>query len=432
MEIARDIYLEKLISKKGNGLVKIISGIRRCGKSYLMNTLFYRNLLEAGVPADHIIHFGFDSASDLEKIGEDLLAITREKRLVDPRKFVKFISSKIIDSKKYYLLLDEVQLLEGFEAVLNGYLRQDNIDVYVSGSNAKFLTKDIVTEFAGRGDEIRMQPLNFSEFMTVFEGDKFAGLQQFMLYGGIPNVVLATSDEERSQVLENLLTEIYLRDIQQRYNLRNTYELEQLLNILSSGIGSLTNPEKLKNRFASELKSTISATTIKKYLDILQDSFLIYKANRYDLKGKSYIGTPSKFYFSDLGLRNSNINFRQIESPHSLENIIYNELVLRGFNVDVGVIPTTIKDEHNKAKRAQLEVDFVCNLGYTRYYIQSAFALPSQDKVEQEIRPLKKIDDSFKKIVITADLTPKHYDVNGILFMNIFDFLMNKDCFEEL
>ena len=432
MEIARDIYLEKLVNKKGNGLVKIISGIRRCGKSYLMNTLFYRNLLEEGVSSDHIIRFGFDSASDLEKIGEDLLAITREKRLVDPKKFIKFVSSKVIDSKKYYLLLDEVQLLEGFEAVLNGYLRQNNIDVYVSGSNAKFLTKDIVTEFAGRGDEIRMQPLNFSEFMTVFDGDRFQGLQQFMLYGGIPIVVLATSDEERSQVLGNLLAEIYLRDIHQRYNIRNTYELEQLLNILSSGIGSLTNPEKLKNRFSSELKSTISATTIKKYLDILQDSFLIYKANRYDLKGKSYIGTPSKFYFSDLGLRNSNINFRQIEPSHSLENVIYNELVLRGFNVDVGVVPTTIKNEQNATKRAQLEVDFVCNLGYTRYYIQSAYALPSQDKLEQEIQPLKKIDDSFKKVVITADLTPKHYDDNGILFMSIFDFLMNRNSLEEL
>ena len=432
MEIPRDIYLEKLIQKKGNGLVKIISGIRRCGKSYLMNEIFYRHLIEEGVPEDHIVRFGFDSATDLHQIGEDLLELKREKRLVDPQKFIKFVSSKLIDDNSYYLLLDEVQLLESFEAVLNGYLRKRNLDIYVSRSNARFLTKDIITEFAGRGDEIRMQPLNFSEFMTVFDGDKNEGLQQFMLLGGIPNVVLSSSNEERTHLLDNLFTEIYLKDIKQRYNLKNTYELEQLLNILSSSIGSLTNPEKLKNRFASELKSTISATTIKKYLEILQDSFLIYRVNRYDLKGKSYIGTPSKFYYSDLGLRNSNINFRQIEPSHSLENIIYNELILRGFNVDVGVVPTAVKNFNNRVNRAQLEVDFVCNLGFKRCYIQSAFALPDQDKINQETRPLTKIDDSFKKIIITADMTPKHYDENGILFMSIFDFLLNKNSLEEV
>lgn len=427
MEIRRDLYLNKLIKRKNNGLIKVVTGIRRCGKSYLLNNLFYNHLIESGVAADHIIRFAFDSADDLYLIGESLIQIEKEKRGVDPEKFMAYIRSQIVDNGMYYLLLDEIQLLDCFETVLNGYLRKDNMDVFVTGSNAKLLSKDIITQFAGRGDEVHMYPLSFAEFMTIYKGDKYAGLEEYMLYGGIPIVVLREDANEKASILENLFTEIYLRDITQRNRVKNIGELEDLLNILSSSIGSLTNPEKLKNTFKSIKKSKITSQTIKKYLDYFEDSFLIESALRYDIKGKSYIETPKKYYFSDLGLRNARINFRQFEPTHSMENVIYNELRMRGYNVDVGVVATTEKNQEGKIVRKQLEVDFVCNLGSSRYYIQSAYSLPDETKRTQEIRPFRKIDDSFKKIVITKDFVHPYYDDYGILTVNIYDFLLDPE-----
>lgn len=430
MDIRRDFYLNKLVNRKHNGLIKVITGIRRCGKSYLLNKIFYQYLLDDGVGADHIIRFAFDSASDLKLIDESLIRIDKEKRGVDPEKFLTYIESQIRDNKMYYLLLDEVQMLDSFEAVLNGYLRKENMDVYVTGSNAKLLSKDIATEFAGRGDEVHMYPLSFSEFMSVYEGDKYEGLSEYMLYGGIPLVVLRKGASSKAQMLQNLFEEVYIRDITQHNRVKNMGELEDLLNILSSSIGSLTNPEKLKNTFKSVKQSRITAATIKKYLDYFEDSFLIESAERYDIKGRAYIGTPKKYYFSDLGLRNARINFRQFEQTHSMENVIYNELRMRGYSVDVGVIPIAERNSEGKVIRKRLEVDFVCNLGSARYYIQSAYSLPDEAKRIQEIRPFRKIDDSFKKIVITKDIVPPYYDEYGILTMNIYDFLLKADSLE--
>ena len=431
MEIKRDLYLNKLISLKHNGLIKVITGIRRCGKSYLLNDIFYNHLLESGVDEKHIIRFAFDSGDDLNLIGESIIEIEKRNGKVNPDKFMEYIRSQMVDGEMYYLLLDEVQMLDCFETVLNGYLRKKNMDVYVTGSNAKFLSKDIITEFAGRGDEIHMYPLSFSEFMTAYKGDKYEGLSEYMLYGGIPLVVLRDGAENKASALENLFSEIYVRDIQKRNNVRNIGELEDLLNIVSSAIGSLTNPEKLKNTFKSVKNSKITSTTIKKYLDYLEDSFLLESAQKYDIKGKAYIGTPMKYYFSDMGLRNAGINFRQFEQTHAMENVIYNELRMRGYRVDVGVVPITEKNKEGKTVRKQLEVDFICNLGSMKYYIQSAFSIPDEEKRAQEIRPFKKIEDSFKKIVITKDIVPAYYDENGILTMNIYDFLMDEKSLEK-
>ena len=431
MEIRRDAYLEKLINRRNNGMIKVITGIRRCGKSYLLNTIFYRYLLEDGVQPDHIIRFAFDSADDLLLIGESMIRMEKEKRGVDPEKFLAYVQDKMKDASMYYLLLDEVQLLDCFESVLNGYLRKENMDVYVTGSNARFLSKDIITEFAGRGDEIHMNPLSFSEFMSVYPGDKFDGLSEYMMYGGIPLVVLRKKEEEKTATLSSLFSEIYLRDIARRYRIKKKDEMEDLLNILSSSIGSLTNPEKLQRTFQSVKKSGITAATIKKYLDILEDSFLIEAAQRYDIKGKAYVETPRKYYFSDLGLRNARINYRQFEQTHMMENVIYNELKMRGYQVDVGLIELSERDENEKVVHKQLEVDFVCNRGSARCYIQSAYALPDEAKYSQEVRPFRKIGDSFRKVVITADPMRPHYDENGILVMNIFDFLLDPHSLEK-
>ena len=431
MEIKRDIYLDKLIKRKQNGLVKVITGIRRCGKSYLLNNLFYKHLLESGIDEGHIISFAFDSADDLQRIGENLAGMKKEKRGADPQRFMSFIQSKISDNGIYYLLLDEIQMLDCFEAVLNGYLRKNNMDIYVTGSNAKLLSKDIATEFAGRGDEIHMYPLSFAEFMTVYKGDRYEGLSDYMLYGGIPIVVLREGAEEKTAMLKNLFSEIYIRDIISRNKIRNTGELEELLDILSSSIGSLTNPEKLKNTFRSVKKSKITSATVKKYLDCFEDSFLIEPAQRYDIRGKAYIETPKKYYFSDLGLRNARISFRQFEETHSMENVIYNELRMRGYNVDVGVVPVAEKSPDGKVSRKQLEVDFVCNLGSSKYYIQSAYSIPDEAKRTQETRPFRKIDDSFRKILITRDIIRPYYDDFGILTMNIFDFLLDPVSLEK-
>ena len=431
MEIKRDLYLNKLISLKHNGLIKVITGIRRCGKSYLLNEIFYNHLLESGIDENHIIRFAFDSGDDLDSIGESIIEIEKENRKVNPEKFMAFVRSKVTDSEMYYLLLDEVQMLDCFETVLNGYLRKKNMDVYVTGSNAKFLSKDIITEFAGRGDEIHMYPLSFSEFMTVYKGNKYDALSEYMLYGGIPLVVLRDGRENKASALENLFSEIYVRDIQKRNSVRNIGELEDLLNIISSAIGSLTNPEKLRKTFKSVKNSKITAATIKKYLDYLENSFLIEAAQRYDIKGKAYIETPKKYYFSDLGLRNARINFRQFEQTHTMENVIYNELKMRGYKVDVGVVQVSERDKSGRSVRKQLEVDFVCNMGSARYYIQSAFAIPDEQKRAQEIRPFKKINDSFKKIIITKDIVPPYYDENGILTMSIYDFLLDYSSLEK-
>ena len=431
MEIRRDFYLDKLIKRKNNGLIKVITGIRRCGKSYLLNNLFYHHLLESGVDVDHIIRFAFDSADDLYLIGESLIGIEKEKRGADPEKFMAYVRTKVVDNKMYYLLLDEIQMLDCFEAVLNSYLRKDNMDVFVTGSNAKLLSKDIATEFAGRGDEVHMYPLSFAEFMSVYEGDKYTGLSEYMLYGGIPSVVLRDGANDKAVALQNLFSEIYIQDICRRNRVKNIGELEDLLNTLSSAIGSLTNPEKLKNTFRTVKKSKITSNTIKKYLDYFEDSFLIESAQRYDIKGKAYIETPKKYYFSDLGLRNARINFRQFEQTHSMENVIYNELRMRGYSVDVGVVPIAEKDRNGKVTRKQLEVDFVCNLGSSRYYIQSAYTLPDEAKRTQEVRPFRKIDDSFKKIIITRDMVPMQYDEYGILTVNIYDFLLDPKCLEK-
>jgi len=431
MEIRRDYYLEKLIKRKNNGLIKVVTGIRRCGKSFLLNNLFYHHLLESGVDTDHIIRFAFDSADDLHLIGESLIQMGKEKRGADPEKFTAYIRTQVADGGMYYLLLDEIQMLDCFEAVLNGYLRKENMDIFVTGSNAKLLSKDIATEFAGRGDEIHMYPLSFSEFMSVYRGDKYTGLSEYMLYGGIPLVVLRDDANDKAAALENLFSEIYIRDICRRNRVRNVGELEDLLNILSSAIGSLTNPEKLKNTFKTAKKSRITSATIQKYLTFFEDSFLIESAQRYDIRGKAYIETPKKYYFSDLGLRNARINFRQFEQTHSMENVIYNELRMRGYHVDVGVVPIAEKDAEGKAIRKQLEVDFVCNLGSSRYYIQSAYSLPDEAKRAQEIRPFHKIDDSFKKIIITKDIVPPYYDEYGILTLNIYDFLLDPKSIEK-
>ena len=431
MEISRDFYLEKLIKRKNNGLIKVVTGIRRCGKSFLLNNLFYHHLLESGVDTDHIIRFAFDSADDLHLIGESLIQMNKEKRGADPEKFTAYIRAKVADDGMYYLLLDEIQMLDCFEAVLNGDLRKENMDIFVTGSNAKLLSKDIATEFAGRGDEIHMYPLSFSEFMSVYHGDKYAGLSEYMLYGGIPLVVLRDNANDKAAALENLFGEIYIRDICRRNRVRNIGELEDLLNILSSAIGSLTNPEKLKNTFKTAKKSRITSATIQKYLTFFEDSFLIESAQRYDIRGKAYIETPKKYYFSDLGLRNARINFRQFEQTHSMENVIYNELRMRGYHVDVGVVPIAEKDAEGKVTRKQLEVDFVCNLGSSRYYIQSAYSLPDEAKRTQEIRPFRKIDDSFKKIIVTKDVVPPYYDEYGILTLNIYDFLLDPKSLEK-
>lgn len=428
----RNFYLNKLIEREHNGMIKVITGIRRCGKSYLLNTLFYNHLLSQGVPEDHIIRFAFDSASDLEKMGENYVDMGKEKRGADPKKFLSYMKIRIQDGNSYYLLLDEVQLLDGFEYVLNGYLREPNLDIYVAGSNAKFLSQDIITEFAGRGDAVHMYPLSFAEFMTAYSGDRYEGLTEYMLYGGLPLVVLKQNKDEKASMLETLFQEIYLRDIYLRHNVKNQDELEDLLNVISSSIGSLTNPEKLKKTFQSKKNSKITSATIKKYLEYLEDSFLVESASRYNIKGKGYIETPKKYYFSDLGLRNARLNFRQFEENHAMENVIYNELKMRGYCVDVGVNFSSEKDKNGKQIRKALEVDFVCNRGSKRYYIQSAYSIPDEEKRNQETRPLRKIDDSFAKMIITKEPVLPRYDEYGILTMSIYDFLLNPDSLGKI
>lgn len=434
MEIKRDFYLDKLIRKMNNGFIKVITGIRRCGKSYLLNNIFYNYLIESGVDEEHIIKFAFDSGDDLLKIGEDLLDldILSGERLVDPKKFLDYIKDKTQTKDKYYILLDEVQLLASFEQVLNGFLRQDNFDVYVTGSNSKFLSKDIITEFAGRGDEIHVMPFSFSEYMQTTSLDKEDAFAEYQVFGGLPALCSMDSDEDKMNYLKTQLDNVYLRDIVNRYDIRSDSELAELLNVLASGMSSLTNPSKIEATFESSKQTKISANTIDKFIEYFEDSFILKRAYRYDVKGRKYIGTPYKIYFEDVGLRNARLNFRQIEPTHLMENIIYNELRHRGYMVDVGMVMTREKDKNDKDIRKQREVDFIANLGTKRYYIQSAYSLPSAEKAEQEKKSLLNIDDSFKKIIIVKDRVKAFLDNNGIVTINLFDFLLNKDSLDTI
>ena len=417
MEIKRDRYLDKLISKEHNGLIKVITGMRRCGKSYLIFTLFKKHLLSEGVDEDHIIEIAFDAFEN--------------KKYRDPDVLYPYLKEQIKDDAMYYVLLDEVQLLSEFESILNSLIRMKNVDVYVTGSNARFLSKDVITEFRGRGDEVHMYPLSFAEFMSAYQGTKQDGWNEYMLYGGIPLVLEFGTSDQKFAFLKSLFEETYISDIVGRHNIRNKAELEELLNILSSAIGSLTNPEKLSATFQTVKKKKISNSTIKRYIDYLCDSFLIDSAIRYDVKGKKYIDTPVKYYFTDMGLRNARLNFRQIEETHSMENIIFNELKMRGFHVDVGVIVQYGTNDKGNSIRKQLEIDFVCNQGSKRYYIQSAYAIPDQAKMEQEQRSLMLTGDFFKRFIITKDTPAPYYNESGVLIMSVYDFLLNENSLDN-
>jgi ATPase len=416
MVVKRDTYLNKLISKKHNGLIKVVTGVRRCGKSYLLFNLFKEHLLSEGVDKKHIIEIAFDAFEN--------------KQFQDPYVLMPYLKDQIADDEMYYVLLDEVQLLGEFEAVLNSLIRMENVDVYVTGSNARFLSKDVITEFRGRGDEIHMFPLSFSEFMSVYPGTKQDGWNEYMLYGGLPLVLRFEKPEDKIAFLKSLFEETYISDIVGRHKIRNRAELEELLNILSSSIGSLTNPNKLSATFKSVKQKTISNATITRYIEYLCDAFLIDSAVRYDVKGKKYIDTPVKYYFTDMGLRNARLNFRQLEETHTMENIIFNELKIRGFNVDIGVV-TVNSSKDGSSVRKQYEIDFVCNKGSKRYYIQSAYAIPDQAKMEQEQRSLMMTGDAFKKIIITKDAPTPYYNDSGVLIMSIFDFMLNPDSLEQ-
>lgn len=412
MVIERNKYLQELVSCRHNGLVKIITGMRRCGKSFLLFRLFRRFLEDNGVANDHIVEMAFDDYAF--------------KEFRNPDKFYAYVKGRIIDDQPYYILLDEVQMLDEFEDVLNGLLHIPNADVYVTGSNAKFLSKDIITEFRGRGYQIHVSPLSFAEFMSVYEGDREDGWNEYLLYGGLPPVVLLKTEEEKVKLLDSLLAETYIIDVVNRNKIKNDSELNDLFKILASGIGGLTNPQRLSNTFQSVKNVSISPATIKKYIECLSDAFLLESCNRYDVKGRKYIGTPLKYYFSDLGIRNALLGFRQQEKTHLMENAVYNELCARGYSVDVGNVEVNTVDEKGTKVRRMLEVDFVCNRGYKRCYIQSALSLPDREKMQQESASLLRIDDSFMKYVITGDRIKKYQNDDGIVIMNVLDFLLDE------
>lgn len=415
MEIKRDYYLNKLIDAKNDGLIKVVTGIRRCGKSYLLNTLFYNYLLENGVKENHIIKVALDDSDN------DELLITKN--------LSKYVKEKIVDKDIYYVILDEIQLVENFEGVLNGLLRISNIDIYVTGSNSKFLSSDIVTEFRGRGEDIKVYPLSYSEFMSVYNGDKLDGWVEYITYGGLPLVVSMKNDERKMSYLKEQQKNVYINDVIERNDIKNDTQLIILVEIISSSIGSLSNPKKLSDTFKSTAGLNIDPKTISSYLKYLEESFLIEKAERYDVKGKKYMSTPYKFYFSDLGLRNSFINFRQYEETHIMENVIYLELRRRGYNVDVGVVELRERKEKELIYK-QLEIDFIANKGNNKIYIQSAFTMTNEDKINQEERPLLKVNDSFKKIIIVKDYIKRTRNENGIITMSIFDFLLDQNSLE--
>ena len=416
-EIKRNSYLKQLISGKQNGLIKIVTGIRRCGKSYLLFKIFRNHLLEQGVTPDHIISLALD----------DIL----NEEYCDPKKLVLYIKENIKDSQIHYVLLDEVQMVDNFVGALNSLLHIDNVDVYVTGSNSKFLSSDIATEFRGRGDEIRIYPLSFSEFLSEYNGDKNDAWRDYITYGGLPLILSLESSQQKSNYLHNLYQTVYLKDLIDRNGIKKTVEFDALTKVMASSIGSPCNPNKLSNTFKSVSNTDLSSITIDNYLGFLQDAFLLEKASRYDIKGKKYIGTLSKYYFVDMGLRNCLLGFRQIEETHLMENVIYNELRSRGYLVDVGVVETRTRTENQGMLRKQLEIDFVVNNGSKRYYIQSALSLPNEEKIDQEMASLKNVSDSFQKIIIVKDNIVPHHNESGILFINLYDFLLNREILES-
>lgn len=410
-EIKRDLYLNKIINRRENGLIKIVTGIRRCGKSYLLDPMFKNYLLADGVKEDHIIKLELDRVEN--------------EKYRDSKVLNEYIRSLIKDKNMYYVILDEIQLVKSFEFVLNGLLYEKNIDVYVTGSNSKFLSSDIITEFRGRGDQIKVNSLSFAEFLSAFDGDKYEAWNEYVTYGGMPLILSKKNDEEKSQYLKELFEQTYLKDIVERNNIQRIDILDSLINMLASSVGSLTNPQKLFDTFKSNGEKELSLNTINSYIADIEDSFIVNKSTRYDIKGKKYIQTPQKYYFSDIGLRNARLNFRQQEENHLMENIIYNELLIRGYNVDVGVV-----EVREEGKRKQLEVDFVCNLGNKRYYIQSALNLDTKEKTIQESRSLNNIGDSFKKIIVVKDNIKLWRTDDGIVIMGIQEFLLNKDSLD--
>ena len=410
--IARPAYLNQLIRKQHNGMIKVITGLRRSGKTYLLFELFDSYLKKQGIPQDHIIKLALDDRANIE--------------YRNPDRLYQFVRRSVKDENMYYVLLDEVQMMPEFEDVLNSFLHIKNVDAYVTGSNAKFLSKDIITEFRGRGDQIHLYPLSFSEFMEQYKGDIRDGWSLFTLFGGLPKVVLTENENDKANYLKTVIAETYIKDITERNKVLHPEELEELLNYLASGIGGLTNPKKLADTFKSVKNKSLHQDTISKYISYFEDSFLVSKSLRYDVKGKKYISTPSKYYFTDLGLRNAQLDFRQYEETHIMENAIYNELCIRGFSVDVGVVEQTVYGEDKKRSQKQLEVDFVCNLASRRIYIQSALAMPDREKELQEQNSLVKIKDAFAKIIIAKD-SPTHYNEDGILILNLFDFMLGKN-----
>lgn len=416
MDIKRDKYLNDLINRMHNGMIKVVTGIKRCGKSYLLFNIFKNYLLEYGVTASHIITIELDQR--------------KNKKYRDPDTILDYIESLIEDDEQYYIMLDEVQMLQEFEEVLNSLLHIRNADIYVTGSNSKFLSKDVITEFIGRGDEIHIYPLTFKEFMEAYDGDTYRGWAEYVVYGGLPLTVTMKTEEQKISYLTNLFKETYLKDIIERHHIEKTQGLEDLVNILASAIGSLTNPPKIEATFKSAIQSTISLNTIRQYIEHLEDAFIINKANRYNVKGRKYIGTPLKYYFEDVGLRNARLGFRQVEETHLMENIIYNELRSRGYTVDVGVVEKRGTDENGKEYKNQLEIDFVANLGSKRYYIQSAFSMPTEEKRIQEKASLVSVNDSFKKIIVVKDVVNVTRDEDGITTMSIYDFLLKENSLE--
>lgn len=416
MDIKRDKYLNDLIERMHNGMIKVVTGIRRCGKSYLLFNIFKKYLLKQGVQESHIITIELDKRSN--------------KKYRDPDVILEHIESLVVDDEQYYIMLDEVQMLGEFEEVLNSLLHIRNVDIYVTGSNSKFLSKDVITEFRGRGDEIHIYPLTFKEFMEAYNGDVYHGWAEYVIYGGLPLTVTMKTEEQKIRYLTNLFTETYLKDIIERHKIEKTQELEDLINILASAIGSLTNPSKIEATFKSTIQSSISLNTIRQYIEHLEDAFIINKANRYNVKGRKYIGTPLKYYFEDVGLRNARLGFRQVEETHLMENIIYNELRSRGYSVDVGVVEKRVVNDEGKTEKKQLEIDFVANLGSKRYYIQSAFSMPTEEKRIQEKSSLVNVNDSFKKIIIVKDVVNVTRDEDGITTMSIYDFLLKENSLE--
>ena len=416
MEIKRDYYLNKIVSKMNNGLIKIITGIRRCGKSYFLFNIFKNYLLSIGIKEDHIIEIELDRRRYFE--------------YHNPDRLIEYIESKMIDDNSYYLLIDEIQMCDEFESVLNDLIHIKNLDVYVTGSNSKLLSKDIITEFRGRGDEIHLNPLSFKEIYGLFD-DFESAWNYYYTYGGMPFALLIENDDDRIEYLKNLFRETYLKDIKERNNIKGDYELEDLLNIISSSVGSLTNPTKICSTFKSSKNISISQNTIKQYLEYLEDAFIIKKSLRYDVKGKKYINTPVKYYFTDIGLRNARLNFRRQEENHIMENIIYNELNRRGYSIDVGLVGVNERQENGTYVRKQLECDFVVNKGNNRYYIQSAYSIEDLEKYAQEEKSLLNIKDNFKKIIISYDALTTHRNQNGTLIIRLFDFLLNPDSLEQ-